>query len=122
MQSDRHNQPPNMSKGVWVIIWIVVLLLLIKFFDGQISKRDKIVQHNEGPSTVVLKRSRNGHYFAKGFINDSPVTFLLDTGATSVAIPQKVADRLGLQKGYQHYVNTANGQSAAYQTLSLIHI
>lgn len=120
MQSDHrqpsNTQPPNMSKGVWFIVWIVILLLFVKFFEGQLGNRDKIVQQNKGPGEVVLKRSRNGHYFANGFINQSPVTFLLDTGATSVAIPKKVADRLGLQRGYQHYANTANGQSVAYQT------
>ena len=93
MQSDHrqpsNTQPPNMSKGVWFIVWIVILLLFVKFFEGQLGNRDKIVQQNKGPGEVVLKRSRNGHYFANGFINQSPVTFLLDTGATSVAIPKK---------------------------------
>ena len=91
-------------------------MLLITFFEGKINQRNQIVQREEGPGTLVLKRSRNGHYFANGFINQSPVTFLLDTGATSVAIPKNIADRLGLERGYKHYANTANGQSVAYRT------
>jgi len=31
--------------------------------------------------------------------NQQPVTFLLDTGATDVVIPEKLAKKLGLRKG-----------------------
>jgi predicted flap endonuclease-1-like 5' DNA nuclease len=50
-------------------------------------------QPRPGPGTtpacpsVVLRRNRMGHYVARGSINGAPVTFLLDTGATAVALP-----------------------------------
>jgi len=40
---------------------------------------------------VVLKRNRYGHYVANGSINGSQVEFLLDTGATAVAVPAATA-------------------------------
>lgn len=116
MQSNPQRDPPNISNGVWIIIWLVILMLMIKFFDGQIEDLNHIEQYDQGPSTLVLKRATNGHYFARGYINQTPVTFLLDTGATNVAIPLAIANQIGLQRGYQHETITANGRSIAYQT------
>ena len=77
MQSDQQRRPPSISTGVWIIIWIVILMLMIKFFDNQVSERNRIVQHSDEPGIVVLKRAPNGHYFARGFINQAPVVFIL---------------------------------------------
>ena len=92
-----------------------------QFFDSHLSK-----QHNpnQEPSTfvsgnqsvLVLKRNRMGHYVTSGQINGYPVTFLLDTGATDVAIPKQVADVIGLPYGAPMRVNTANGSATAYRT------
>jgi len=44
------------------------------------------------------------------------VRFLVDTGATNVAIPMKVAKKLGLPLGRQFNTMTANGVGTAYET------
>ena len=59
---------------------------------------------------ITLKRNRAGHFEAPGRINGEPVTFLLDTGATYVAIPGGLADELGLVPGRSAWFNTANGR------------
>lgn len=69
-----------------------------------------------GVRQVVLQRNPQHHYIAGGFINNKQVTFLLDTGATNVAIPSKLADRLGLVRGMEGYANTANGVTKVYST------
>ncbi len=51
-----------------------------------------------------------------GQINGQAVTFLLDTGATQVALPQRVADRLGLPRGLPITLDTANGRSQGWRT------
>lgn len=58
---------------------------------------------------VILQRNRMGHYVANGEINNQPVRFLLDTGATSISLPAEVAQRLGLKGTRKHQVETANG-------------
>ena len=39
----------------------------------------------------------NGHYFTPGRINNQNVEFLVDTGATSIAINTNTANKLGLE-------------------------
>ena len=59
--------------------------------------------------TLVLKRGSHGHYIFPGEINGRPVVFLLDTGATLVSVPARLAEELNLQAGaYQNSI-TANG-------------
>ena len=64
----------------------------------------------------MLKRNRLGHYVAPGKINNQPVTFLLDTGATAVSVPANVANNIGLTRGRSITVGTANGNIEVYQT------
>lgn len=46
--------------------------------------------------------------------NRSP--YLIDTGASDVAIPEVTANRLGLQRGRPVRYQTANGHVTGYQT------
>ena len=70
----------------------------------------------DGVREVVLKQNRAGHYVANGAINGRQVTFLLDTGATSVSVPASVANRLGLKRGAPLRARTANGVVTTYAT------
>ena len=53
---------------------------------------------------------------ANGEINGIPVTFLLDTGATDVAIPAEIAMEADLVGGLAHQASTANGVVTVYST------
>ncbi|WP_455365264.1 retropepsin-like aspartic protease family protein [Kaarinaea lacus] len=66
---------------------------------------------------VVIAVNSSGHFFTVGAINKHPVKFLVDTGATAVAINSNHANRLGIDyrnKGTPTMVATASGQSPAY--------
>jgi aspartyl protease family protein len=119
MQTDQTQN--KYGKSFAIIAWVFALFLLVLFFDDKLadmynpnSNVDRQLVDNI--PTVTLQRNRSGHYVANGFINNQSVTFLLDTGATDVAIPQAIADKLGLQRGEKYYVQTANGRSVAYLT------
>ena len=49
-----------------------------------------------GASELVVQGDRSGHYVVLGTVNGVNVEFLLDTGATDVAIPPALARRLKL--------------------------
>lgn len=66
---------------------------------------------------IHLQRNRLGHYVSNGTINGVKTVFLLDTGATYVAIPEPLAHRLKLRKGRRITLSTANGSNIGYQTL-----
>ncbi|MFS2208391.1 TIGR02281 family clan AA aspartic protease [Variovorax sp. Varisp36] len=70
-----------------------------------------------GGSRVVLSADSRGHFMTQGAINGRPVTFMLDTGATSIALSADDALRIGLDysKGQRVVMNTANGQAQGYR-------
>ena len=61
----------------------------------------------DGRAELVLHQDRDGHYTAPGTINGVDVEFLLDTGASGVAVPPALADRLGLKRSLRVEVVTA---------------
>jgi aspartyl protease family protein len=65
---------------------------------------------------VRIASQLNGHYFTPGRINNQNVDFLVDTGATSISISSKLADKLGLEynKDKAVGVQTAQGTTKAY--------
>ncbi|MEN9491598.1 MAG: hypothetical protein RJA63_2047 [Pseudomonadota bacterium] len=66
---------------------------------------------------VVLAANAQGHYLAEGAINGAAVSFLVDTGATSVALSTDVAVRAGIAytRGARIAVSTANGATVAWR-------
>ncbi len=69
-----------------------------------------------GATRVVLSASTGGHFVSLGMINGKTVRFLVDTGATSVALSESLAVSLGLdfRKGTVVWAHTANGVVAAH--------
>jgi aspartyl protease family protein len=70
----------------------------------------------DGRREVTLQRNRWGHYVTSGKINGQVVTFMLDTGASDVSVPERLANELGLRRGMAHQYNTANGVITGYRT------
>ena len=68
-------------------------------------------------ASVTLAADSRGHFFSEGAVNGIPVRFIVDTGATVVALPKEEALRLGLdyRKGQQALTNTAGGMVPAYR-------
>lgn len=67
------------------------------------------------PAGAVMKAS-DGHYWANGEVDGQTVRFLVDTGATAVALTPRDAQRLGFDLSKLHYgyqVATAGGQARA---------
>lgn len=66
---------------------------------------------NNGAFEIVIPRSRNGHYYVEGAINGHATVFMVDTGATTVAIDPQIARAAGVPKGYPASFGTASGQA-----------
>jgi len=67
-------------------------------------------------SQITLSSDVNGHFLTPGRINGRGVTFLIDTGATLVALGRDEAERLGIpyQKGRRVGLRTANGDTLGW--------
>jgi len=107
---------------MFIFAWGVLLVLLASFFSNWLSdqenpnQRPRSDSNTNGQIEVVLQANRQHHYVVNGTINGQDVVFLLDTGATDVVIPQRIAKLIGLQSGRKNYANTANGSVAVYST------
>ena len=88
--------------------------LLLAF--GSAQQQPKTVIADNGEVTVRLTQDVSGHYFTRGEINGNAVSFLVDTGATKIAIPEHIANNLDLKLGRKSQSYTANGVAASYRT------
>jgi len=120
-----HNMPEatqdiSVKYGKWMmrLTWVIGLALASYFFQHWIDNKRNPNQniHFTNEQKVVLKQNAHGHYIAPGTINNTPVIFLLDTGATDVVVPQTLAEKLGLSHSTSTQVATANGIITVYNT------
>lgn len=70
------------------------------------------------PATEPLSiaKASDGHYWAEGLVNGSHIRFLVDTGATAVALTPADAERLGFNLAdlkFTYRVTTAAGETRA---------
>lgn len=68
------------------------------------------------PGEVALRASQDGHFYANATVNGVSVRFLVDTGASSIALSAEDAGRLGFDPANLEYflpVTTANGRALA---------
>ena len=112
----------GLGAGMFVAAWVLLLGILTAHFSGWLDERGDPNRSATGTISelgvreVRLFQNRVGHYLAKGKINGSPVRFVLDTGATAVTVPGRVAEHLGLQAGRAQLARTANGTITTYRT------
>jgi aspartyl protease family protein len=107
---------------MYVAAFVLGLGLLTWFFQSVLDRqfnpntRPDSSTDGAGIREVVLQRNRQGHYVSSGMINGIAVRFLLDTGATNVAIPGEVAGTTGLEAGFEGRATTANGAAVVFDT------
>jgi len=101
--------------------WLGVLGLLTLAFgvweEDRFNPNSEPTSLSEGNTrTVILQRNAFNHYLSSGKINGAEVLFLLDTGATDVAIPGLLAKKLDLKKGAVGYASTAAGTVQVFRS------
>lgn len=101
--------------GMMLLFWVAFIGVGSWWFHGYLETQRNPNTHlvnavagTAGP--IVLERNRAGHFLATGRINGEPVEFLLDTGATYVAVSAGLAERLALERAGSAWFNTANGR------------
>ncbi|MFD2229881.1 retropepsin-like aspartic protease family protein [Alkalimarinus sediminis] len=125
---DTHKKPEETVKTsktgryMAIIAWIIGMLLLTRVFgvweDNQRNPNQNLPTTSESAEavTIALERNRYGHYVFDGEINGHTVTFMIDTGATDVVIPQGLADKIGLESYGRSKASTANGVITVFNT------
>lgn len=115
MSDQSHQEQKKLGATMLAMMWLAIFVLLGLFFSDVLDRQNNpnqaintITQANN-VKQLVLQRNRLGHYVSNGFINSQPVVFMLDTGATDVSIPEKIARKLNLKPGPVATYQTANG-------------
>ncbi len=115
------DQTAKIAKYFTIIAWLMVLGLMYLFFDDylaeQFNPNRQLQSSTEAQRVVVtLEANRQGHYVGTLLLNQQPVDFLIDTGATMVAVSEQVAAKTGMKKGRSYPTATANGMTTAYRS------
>lgn len=97
--------------SVWGLIFVGVIAAVGMWSDirNTVSPRQQI----DAAGEIVLPRQPNGHYYLTLDVNDVPVDFVVDTGASQIVLSQEDAARVGIDPASLRYLgvaNTANGQ------------
>lgn len=95
---------------IWVFIFAGAVLLygLRDSLDSALFV-DKARRDGEA---VVLQRAADGHFYSTARVNDVPVRFLIDTGASGILLSAQDAERIGFsgdQLIFSGQASTANG-------------
>lgn len=92
--------------------------------DGSAKPRDEagedhrqVIARAPEAISLVLEPSENGAYYLHGTINEQEVMFLVDTGASVIAVPDRLRHRLKLGRGRYVEVSTASGRVGNYETV-----
>jgi aspartyl protease family protein len=96
---------------VWGLIFIGVMAGYGLWGDirNDITPQQSVL---EGGAGITVPRAQDGHFHLTVRINDVPVEFLVDTGATDIVLTRRDAERVGLDPDTMPFLgraNTANG-------------
>ena len=109
---------------LFMILSLLIAAIYYDFFKAKPepafdfkAQQPKSIVHQDGSIEVLMEQDQQGHCTFIGYINNKRVKFLLDTGATSIAVPEPLANHLGLRRGQTLLSKTANGNVLSYETI-----
>lgn len=80
--------------------------------EGTLPYKAGLVSIGGSAHSASLTRGDDGVFKAAGSVNDQPVDFIVDTGASVTTLSGDIANRLGLRDCVAAgFANTANGQT-----------
>ena len=93
-----------------LVLWLVIFGAMYLFLDAKMQPQVATVTSLDmARGEVIIPRSRDGHYYVGGAINGRPLTFMVDTGASTVVVSADLAAKIGLTRGVPTPFKTAGG-------------
>ena len=97
--------------AIWALIFVGVIAAYGLWDDirNDVAPQQALIEGN----AIAVPRGPDGHYRLTLDINDTPVRFVVDTGATQMVLSQQDARRIGLDPASLDYAGralTANGE------------
>ena len=111
-------------------IWTLIILALVAGYQYRYELQDVAyrvtgglvpgspltIREDGGQISVMLDKSRNGHFEARATVDGVPIRLLVDTGATTTVISNADASKVGIDTDSLRFnvpVMTANGPGRA---------
>ena len=95
-------------------VWLVLGALVFVAWQWREHEALQTSFTTSADGVVEIRRGPDGHYHWPGRLNGEPVDFLVDTGASGVAIPAELAERLGLASEGTVRSSTAGGWTTGH--------
>lgn len=89
-------------------VWLVLGTLVFLGVQAWLAERSRARFTTEA-GVIEIRRSADGHYHWPGTLDGHAIDFLVDTGATSTAIPGPLAEQLRLPRIGSMQGRTAGG-------------
>lgn len=117
MKNKVEHETSGIGALMLLIGWIIGLALL-GFLIHQVffAPKDIDINRTVAGTTITIYRDADQHFRIDGNIDGATANFLIDTGATFIAIPESIAKQARLKKGRAVNARTAGGISKAYYT------
>jgi aspartyl protease family protein len=101
----------------WIAIFLAVFVAIslkepiLGFFDKVLDERQARTGGVRQGADLRIAQSMDGHFWIEAQVNDRPVRFLVDSGATTTSVSADTAARSGIEPsgGFPVMVDTANG-------------
>jgi aspartyl protease family protein len=107
-----------------IVAWVIIIITLASYFDHLMTGKDRYSSVSEISfyqdhdfNQITIKQNEYKQYIIPGHINDHPVNFLFDTGASIVTIPEHMAKKMQLQKKAKGTAETAGGRVTIWYTI-----
>lgn len=126
--AERQGKAPDgidctMSKPVYAIIGVFTLYAMVSpsprpaaperpraAVPEPLGTEEPAAPSGNGYNTVTLSRAPDGHFYTEARVNNTTVRFLVDTGASTIALSKRDAQAAGLHFSSSEF--TVQGQGA----------
>jgi aspartyl protease family protein len=112
----------NMGKmaqqaAIWALIFIGVIggYGLWEDISRDVNSRQSVMDDGQ----ITVPRSSDGHYYLTIDVNDVPIRFVVDTGASQVVLTQQDAQQIGIDPATLSYFGSANTANGVVRTAAV---
>lgn len=107
--------------SIWIIISLIAIICYSYRYELK-NVKEKVARelvpgsstHQRTNRAIILNKSNDGHFYLNTVINGQKIRFLIDTGASDIAITLGDAKKIGIDINkikFNKIYNTANGQA-----------
>ncbi len=103
--------------AIWGLIFVGAIAAFGMWDDIQrnVMPRQSVAESGQ----IIVPRNFDGHYYLTLTINDRPIDFVVDTGATQMVLTQDDAARVGLDPNELRYLGSASTANGIVRTANI---